>query len=139
MRITDELKNRINRRLDAKYANEVKENDQRWKDAKKAKLPEIVFSLTFAINTIPAVSIVVSMLYNSSRHPETRYSETNVATFVYDRSTTFLPEDWQEYNRVASSIKDRKKMDYEELAIAISYQKDLNGIKETFANMGLTF
>jgi 5,10-methylene-tetrahydrofolate dehydrogenase/methenyl tetrahydrofolate cyclohydrolase len=54
------------------------------------------------------------------------------------RKFTDVPEDEQLKQKI-SELELKKKTEKEDLLIAISYQKDLDGIKEVFEKMGLNF
>ena len=51
----------------------------------------------------------------------------------------FCRDAYEKKNKADAILNEKKKFDYEELAIQIAYQKDIEGIKTAFATMGLTF
>ncbi len=129
MRITEELKNRINRQLHAKYDGESRTAEKVYEDRIEAEKDAAVAELESIISTRTG-----RFLFNSRS-----YSETSAASYIMNNKSTFFPEAYEEYRDTSRAVTNKIKNDYEELAIQVAYQKDIDGIKEIFKTMGLTF
>ena len=131
MRITAELKTRIERGLSKKYESEFKKNEEEYKAAVAKEKPAIVAELEKILSTP-----VGRVLGNRA----SRGGSSLTANGVFEYWTyEFCHDAYEKKNRADAILNEKKRLDYEELAIQIAYQKDIEGIKTAFATMGLTF
>ena len=133
MKITAELKTRIERSLSQKYEAEYKKNEEEYRAAVVKEKPAIVAELENILN-MPALNTPVGGIlkkkafYNSS------------ADVVFENCAhEFCRDAYEKKNKADTILREKKKLDYEELVIQIAYQKDIDSIKSAFAAMGLTF
>ena len=135
MKITKELESKINRLLDGKYLPLQAENDKMLKDAKEVMIPIIQDELENLI----ASSI---FLRTALKCELFRCNEKDLAKELAIRHIEKMPSLQNliaEYQENRSRYKLERAREYENLAIAISYQKDLNGIREAFKESGFDF
>ena len=131
MRITEELKNRIERGLSKKYEAEYKKNEEEYKVTIAKEKPSIVAELEKILSTPVGCVLKKKAFYNGS---------SLTADGVFESCThEFCGDAYEKKNKADTILREKKKLDYEELAIQIAYQKDIEGIKTAFATMGLTF
>ena len=133
MRITEELKARIERGLSKKYEAEYKKNEEEYKATVAKEKPAIVAELEKILN-MPALNTPVGRIlkekafYNSS------------ADVVFENCAhEFCRDAYEKKNRADTILREKKKLDYEELVIQIAYQDNIDSIKSAFSSMGLTF
>ena len=133
MKITAELKTRIERGLSQKYEAEYKKNEEEYRAAVAKEKPAIVAELEKILN-MPTLNTPVGCIlkkkafYNSS------------ADIVFENyAHEFCRDAYEKKNKADTILREKKKLDYEELAIQITYQKDIDSIKSAFSSMGLTF
>ena len=131
MKITAELRTRIERGLSKKYEAEFKKNEEEYKAIVAKEKPAIVAELEKILSTPAGRVLKEETFYNGS---------SLTADEVFERCTNkFCSEAYEKKNKADTILREKKKLDYEELAIQIAYQKDIEGIKTAFATMGLTF
>ena len=130
MKITNELHTKITRALDEKYAEVKNAALETYEKAKAEKLPRIASRLEAVFAAHPEAKELLSRGYEN---PNT------ITERVYGNSHTILAEDYKIYQNAYTEIQKQRTNDYENLAIEISYQKNINGIKEAFKNAGLSF
>ena len=133
MRITNELKAKIDRGLDAKYNPLINAERERHSALVEARVPEIVQELTIMEAEQPMVKTLIDCIKWKSGYRDT------IEKFVRYNLNIFMPAEYQENYDTYQKLSAQKRLDYETLAITISYQKDINDIIEAFAAMGLTF
>ena len=131
MRITAELKTRIERGLSEKYKVEYKKNEEEYQAAIAKEKPAIVAELEKILSTPVGYVLKKKAFYNSSSLTADGVFESCAHEFCGDA--------YEKKNKADTILREKKKLDYEELAIQIAYQKDIEGIKTAFATMGLTF
>ena len=130
MKITAELKTRIERGLSKKYEAEFKKNEEEYKAAVANEKPAIVAELE-KILSMPAGRVLATVLRGGS---------LSTADKIFENWTyAFCASAYEKRRKADEALREKKKLDYEELAIQIAYQKDIEGIKAAFATMGLTF
>ena len=131
MRITTELKTRIERGLSKKYETEFKKNEEEYEATVAKEKPAIVEELEKILSTPAGRVLKEEIFYNGS---------SLTADEVFERCTNkFCASAYEKRCEADKALREKKKLDYEELAIQIAYQKDIEGIKTAFAAMGLTF
>ena len=131
MRITAELKTRIERGLSKKYEAEFKKNEEEYKAIVAKEKPAIVAELEKILSTPAGRVLKEETFYNGS---------SLTAEEVFDKMQKgFCASAYEKRRKADEALREKKKLDYEELAIQIAYQKDIEGIKTAFAEMGLTF
>ena len=131
MRITEELKTRIERGLSKKYEAEFKKNEEEYKAIVAKEKPAIVAELEKILSTSVGCALKEEAFCNGS---------SLTADGVFERCVhKFCRDAYEKKNKADAIVREKKKLDYEELAIQIAYQKDIEGIKTAFATMGLTF
>ena len=131
MRITAELKTRIERGLSEKYKVEYKKNEEEYQTAIAKEKPAIVAELEKILSTPTGRVLKKEAFYNGS---------SLTADGVFENCAhKFCSDAYEKKNKADTFLREKKKLDYEELAIQIAYQKDIEGIKTAFATMGLTF
>ena len=131
MRITAELKTRIERGLSKKYEAEFKKNEEEYKAIVAKEKPAIVAELEKILSTPVGRVLKEETFYNGS---------SLTAEEVFDKMQKgFCASACEKRRKADEALREKKKLDYEELAIQIAYQKDIEGIKTAFAEMGLTF
>ena len=130
MRITEELRNRIERGLSKKYEAEFKKNEEEYKATVAKEKPAIVAELEKILSTP-----VGRVLGNRTSRGSSLTADGVFENYVHE----FCSEAYEKRNQADAIVREKKKLDYEELAIQIAYQKDIEGIKTAFAEMGLTF
>ena len=131
MRITEELRARIERGLSKKYEAEFKKNEEEYRATVAKEKPAIVAELENILSTP-----VGRVLGNRA----SRGGSSLTANGVFEYWTyEFCRDAYEKKNRADAILNEKKRLDYEELAIQIAYQKDIEGIKAAFATMGLTF
>ena len=131
MRITAELKTRIERGLSEKYNVEYKKNEEEYQAAIAKEKPVIVAELERILSTPVGRVLKKEAFYNGS---------SLTAEGVFENCAhKFCGDAYEKKNKADTILREKKKLDYEELAIRIAYQKDIEGIKTAFATMGLTF
>ena len=131
MRITAELKTRIERGLSKKYESEFKKNEEEYKAAVAKEKPAIVAELEKILSTPTGAVLKKNALHNGS---------SLTAEGVFNNlQSDFCARAYEKRRKADEALREKKKLDYEELAIQIAYQKDIEGIKTAFATMGLTF
>lgn len=132
MKITNELKSKINRQLDAKYAEAKKANSERFTKAKEAVMPRLVTELEQAYHTCESVRITFEHKF---------YGGFDAKSIIKSNLEYFpcMDEATKEYREENSRISDAYTKDYEMLTIAISYEKELKGIMDAFERCGLAF
>ena len=130
MRVTAELKTRIERGLSKKYEAEFKKNEEEYEATVAKEKPAIVAELENILNTP-----VGRVLGNSA----SRGSSLTANEVFEHRTYEFCHDAYEKRRKADEALREKKKLDYEELAIQIAYQKDIEGIKTAFATMGLTF
>ena len=131
MKITAELKTRIERGLSKKYEAEFKKNEEEYEAAVAKEKPAIVAELEKILSTPAGLVIKKKAFYNGS---------SLTAEEVFDNiQSDFCASAYEKMRKANEVLREKKKLDYEELAIQIAYQKDIEGIKTAFATMGLTF
>ena len=131
MKITAELKTRIERGLSKKYEAGYKKNEEEYKAAVANEKPVIVAELEKILSTPVGRALTEEVFYNGS---------SLTADEVFERCVRkFCGDAYEKKNKADTILRDKKRLDYEELAIQIAYQKDIDGIKTAFATMGLTF
>ena len=133
MKITAELKTRIERGLSKKYEAEYQKNEEEYRATVTKEKPAIVAELE-KILSMPALNTPVGCVlkkkafYNSS------------ADVVFENCAhEFCRDAYEKKSKADTILNEKKRLDYEELAIQIAYQKDIDSIKTAFATMGLTF
>lgn len=131
MRITSELKTKINRELNKKYAKTEDTIRKNYQSMLEEQRPAIVEYLSSLIQTDSIVSAIF--------HKACSYGTHDVTQFVAIHDEMFFPEACKQYHASMQEIRRKCEADYETLAIAISYEKSLDGIKAAFTEMGLTF
>ena len=131
MRITEELRNRIGRGLSKKYEAEYKKNEEEYKATVAKEKPAIVAELEKILNTPVGYALGKRAFYNCSSMTADEVFENCIREFCGDA--------YEKKNKADEALREKRKLDYEELAIQIAYQKDIEGIKTAFATMGLTF
>ena len=131
MRITEELKTRIERGLSNKYEAEYKKNEEEYKATVAKEKPAIVAELEKILNTPVGYVLKKKAFYRDS------LLAADVLFENYSRD--FCGDAYEKKNKADAILREKKNLDYEELAIQISYQKDIEGIKTAFTTMGLTF
>ena len=133
MRITEELKARIERGLSQKYEAEYKKNEEEYRAAVVKEKPAIVAELE-KILSMPALNTPVGCVlkkkafYNGSADVVFENCAHEFCRYAYEKKS-----------KADTILREKKKLDYEELAIQIAYQKDIDSIKSAFSSMGLTF
>ena len=131
MRITEELRTRIERGLSKKYEAEYQKNEEEYRATGAKEKPAIVAELENILSTP-----VGRVLGNRA----SRGGSSLTANGVFEYWTyEFCRDAYEKKNRADAILNEKKRLDYEELAIQIAYQKDIEGIKTAFAAMGLTF
>ena len=131
MKITAELRTRIERGLSKKYEAEYEKNEEEYKAIVAKEKPAIVAELEKILETPVGRVLKEEAFYNGS---------SLTADEVFERCTNkFCASAYEKRRKADEALRERKKLDYEELAIQIAYQKDIEGIKTAFATMGLTF
>ena len=131
MKITAELKTRIERGLSEKYNVEYKKNEEEYQAAIAKEKPVIVAELERILSTPVGRVLKKEAFYNGS---------SLTAEGVFENCAhKFCGDAYEKKNKADTILREKKKLDYEELAIQIAYQKDIEGIKTAFATMGLTF
>ena len=131
MRITEELRARIERGLSKKYEAEYKKNEEEYKATVAKEKPAIVAELEKILN-MPVGRVFVNKAFRSG--------SSLTADEIFENWTyEFCRDADEKKNKADAILREKKKLDYEELAIQIAYQKDIEGIKTAFATMGLTF
>ena len=131
MRITEELKARIERGLSKKYEAEYKKNEEEYQATVAKEKPAIVAELEKILSTPVGRVLKKEAFYNGS---------SLTADGVFENCAhKFCGDAYEKKNKADTILREKKKLDYEELAIQIAYQKDIEGIKTAFATMGLTF
>ena len=130
MRITEELRARIERGLSKKYEAEFKKNEEEYKATVAKEKPAIVAELEKILST-PVGRVLGNRASRGS-------SLTANGIFEY-WTDEFCHDAYGKKNKADEVLREKKKLDYEELAIQIAYQKDIEGIKTAFATVGLTF
>ena len=131
MRITEELKARIERGLSQKYEAEYKKNEEEYRAAVAKEKPAIVAELEKILNT-PVGRALGNRAFRG-------YSSLTADKIFESWPYEFCRDADEKKNKADAILNEKKKLDYEELAIQIAYQKDIEGIKTAFATMGLTF
>ena len=131
MRITAELKTRIERGLSKKYDVEHKKNEEEYRAIVAKEKPAIVAELEKILSTPIGHVLKKNAFHNSSLLTADEVFEN----YAYE----FCSDAYKKKNKADTTLREKKKLDYEELAIQIAYQKDIEGIKTAFATMGLTF
>ena len=131
MRITTELKTRIERGLSKKYETEFKKNEEEYEATVAKEKPSIVEELEKILSTPAGRVLKEEIFYNGS---------SLTADEVFERcANKFCASAYEKRCKADKALREKKKLDYEELAIQIAYRKDIEGIKTAFAAMGLTF
>ena len=131
MKITAELKTRIERGLSKKYETEYKKNEEEYNATVAKEKPAIVTELEKILSTPAGRILKEEAFYNGS---------SLTADGVFEKCThKFCASAYEKKRKADEALRENKKLDYEELAIQIAYQKDIEGIKAAFATMGLTF
>ena len=131
MRITEELRTRIERGLSKKYEAEYQKNEEEYRATVAKEKPTIVAELENILSTP-----VGRVLGNRA----SRGGSSLTANGVFEYWTyEFCRDAYEKKNRADAILNEKKRLDYEELAIQIAYQKDIEGIKTAFEAMGLTF
>ena len=131
MRITEELRARIERGLSKKYEAEYKNNEEEYRTTVAKEKPAIVAELEKILST-PVGRILGN---RASRGCSSLAADKIFESCTYE----FCRDAYEKKNKADAILNEKKKLDYEELAIQIAYQKDIEGIKTAFATMGLTF
>ena len=127
MRMTAELKTRIERGLSKKYEAEYKKNEEEyWATVAKEK-PAIVTELEKILSTPVGYSLIKKAFYRDSSLTADKVFENCIREFCSDA--------YKKKNKADIILHEKKRLDYEELAIQIAYQKNIEGIKEAFATM----
>ena len=131
MRITVELKTRIERGLSKKYETEYQKNEEEYQATIAKEKPAIVAELEKILSTPIGHVLKKKAFYNSS---------LLTANEVFEKyACEFCSDVYEKKCKADAILREKKKLDYEELAIQIAYQKDIDGIKTAFTAMGLTF
>ena len=133
MRITEELRNRIERGLSKKYEAEYKKNEEEYKATVAKEKPAIVAELEKILSTPVGHVLAVK------RQTFFRGSSLTADEIFESCARDFCGDAYNKKNKADEALREKRKLDYEELAIQITYQKDIEGIKTAFATMGLTF
>lgn len=131
MRITEELRNRIERGLSKKYEAEYKKNEEEYKAVVAKEKPAIVAELEKILST-PVGCVLKKIAFHNN-------SSLTAEEIFENCAREFCGDAYEKKNKADAIVREKKKLDYEELAIQIAYQKDIEGIKTAFATMGLTF
>ena len=135
MKITKELESKINRLLDEKYLPLLADNNKILQTAKEELIPIIQDELEKLMCQSHFLSVVL-------QHELCRIDRINLAKEYATRHVEKMPE-MKEIIKQHLENRDHYKLaratEYENLAIAISYQKDLNGIREAFKESGFDF
>lgn len=131
MKITKELENKINRLLNEKYDTQLSNLRRELLLQEDYFIDSVVKEIKTSISKNPYFEHFINN-QTSSWESTDRYLEKNIRKF------TDVPEDEQLKQKI-SELELKKKTEKEDLLIAISYQKDLDGIKEVFEKMGLNF
>ena len=136
MRITEELKARIERGLSQKYEAEYKKNEEEYRAAVAKEKPAIVAELE-KILSMPALNTPVGCVLKKKAF----YNGSSLtADGVFENCAhEFCRDAYEKKSKADTILREKKKLDYEELAIQIAYQKDIDSIKSAFSSMGLTF
>ena len=131
MRITTELKTRIERDLSKKYEAEYKKNEEEYKATVAKEKPAIVAELEKILST-PVGRALGNKAF--------RAGSSLTADKIFESWTyEFCRDAYEKKNKADAILDEKKRLDYEEIAIQIAYQKDIEGIKIAFTAMGLTF
>ena len=136
MKITEELRARIERGLSKKYEAEYKKNEEEYRATVAKEKPAIIAELEKILSTpvlsTPVGRVLVNRAFRGDLSPTTDE--------VFERYThEFCPDAYEKKIHADAILHEKKRLDYEELAIQIAYQKDIESIKTAFATMGLTF
>ena len=131
MRITEELRTRIERGLSKKYEAEYKRNEEEYRATVAKEKPAIVAELEKILSTPVGHALTKEAFHNNSLLTADAVFESCVYEFCKDA--------YEKKNKADEILREKKKLDYEELAIQVSYQKDIEGIKTAFTTVGLTF
>lgn len=132
MRITQELKNRIERELSSKYSDLKADVQTKFEYEILTAKEEKAKRLQMLYETEP----VILALYKVRSY---RDEELDAEYFVEHNERQFFPVEYEAKEKALNSLRKQEKLDYEELAINISYEKDLDGIRKAFEKLGLTF
>ena len=130
MRITEELKARIERDLSKKYKAEFQKNEEEYRATVAKEKPAIIAELE-NILSMPAGHVLATVLRGGSSLTADKIFENWTYAFCRDA--------YEKKSKADAILNEKKRLDYEELAIQIAYQKDIEGIKTAFTIMGLTF
>ena len=130
MRMTKELKARIERDLSKKYEAELQKNEEEYRATVAKEKPAIVAELEDILSK-PAGRVLATVLRGGS---------LSTADKIFENLTyAFFRDAFEKKSKADAIVNEKKRLDYEELAIQIAYQKDIDSIKTAFATMGLTF
>ena len=131
MGITEELKTRIERDISKKYEAEYQKNEEEYRATVAKEKPAIVAELEKILNT-PVGRVLGNRAF--------RGSSSLAADKIFERwAYEFCRDAYDKKNQADAILREKEKLDYEELAIQIAYQKDIGDIKSAFSCMGLTF
>ncbi len=130
MRITKELEAKIKRQIGQKY--EKKQTELR-----------AIFQKIVDENA-PAIAAKIDeyrsdVIFETILKKAIPFCDKTTLQIVTTHNTWFFPEAYKTYSDEMSELRTAKDREYENLAIQISYLKDINEIKEAFAELGLTF
>lgn len=132
MRISKELEDKIKRNVNAKYEKEVKTlNDEKNKiidDEVKKATAEVKEATT----TYAAVDNYIKYQFGSYTRTIQDLVSQNHHRFIGDKS-------YKHIDRKLGEINAKKARDIENMMIAISYEKDIDGIKKAFSDNGFEF
>lgn len=131
MKITNELNNKITRCINEKYKLQINELENKKKkliDEYSTKIADEVMEM-FASNEYMK-NFVKQCTYNNI-----------TKSWVKDNYTKFSNTEPNilELTRKIQTLNEDKKLEVENITIAISYERDFDGIKDIFEKFGLKF
>ena len=133
MKITNELSNRIHRQVEEKHIEEQENLKKIYEEQIKEKRQKLVIELE-QFKSSPIGEILYKEIESRNYH-----RDNSLKDFVMNRQQSFFPEEYGNYQEKVSALRTKINLEQEELRIAISYEKTLDGIKDAFQNLGLTF
>lgn len=132
MKITKELDNKIKRCVEEKYGEEIKSLIKEKERIADAEIEKAVSEIKEAMVNYPSIKRYMKSRLGTYNPTVEKYIKNDCARFVD-------AEKYKSINENIDRIAKASAVEKENMMIAISYEKDINGIKGTFADMGFKF
>lgn len=135
MKVTKTLKSAIERMVNEKKAKEVELLEKQYQERIDAQIPDMAAALV-KIRCYDIGRILLRNFGSSYRQNDEPISS---ADFIKRNQVRFFESEFSHLRKTIDALAIKYEKELENLLIAVEYEKDLDAVKEVFAQRGYTF